>query len=270
MSKSLLIPLGVIGLALFTSGYGQELSDQKTTNYTMGCPDSSKVRYLYSGGHLDEVVVEFDSFRRYIRISPKPCAIFTDLYYGVSKFALGDSNTGRIAWQAMLKLDPKREIWEFQLPLYLQAKFDAIKRDLWLSGAIVDPYGKDYIPPTFPDPQDDAQMQKLRTLFHNARLNAYLGTYESSKKEIKEYLSFCEKKKENPDPAVLIIKGVLISLSAPTNRSMLTQAMFSIESGMEADKQFQSRIVDSRELQAWGERAMQRFMIHAKDMAVGK
>jgi hypothetical protein len=225
---------------------------------------------LYSGGHLDEVVSEFDSFSRYIRISPKPCAVFTNLYYGLSKFALGDSVVGRVAWRALLKLDPKREIWAFKLPLFLQAKFDAIKRDMWLSGAIVDSYGSEYIPPTFPNPKDDAQLQKLRVLFHNARLNAYEGAYESSKKEIKDYLSLCESKKENPDPAILIMKGVLMRLSAPKDRSMLTQAMFSIESGMEADKQSRSRIVESPDLQAWGERLTQRFMIQVKGMAAGK
>ena len=251
-------------------GWGDESSDSKHSRYTVGCLDSVKVRQLYSRGHLDEVISEIESFKRYIRISPKPCEVFSCMYYGVSEFALGDSASGEIAWRALLKLDPQREIWDFQLPLFLQSKFDGIKRDLWQSGSVPYPYGKDYIPATYPDPKDGAALQKLRALYHNARLNAYLGSYETSKKDIKEYLLLCEKKKEAPDPAILILKGELMSRYAPTDRSMLMQSILLIESGMEADKQSHSRIVSSADLQSWGERITQRFLIQAKDVAAGK
>lgn len=257
-------------LALITQGNGEPAALSKQSRYTSGCLDSSKIMQLYTRGQLEDVITEIDAFKRYIRISPKPCDIFTDLYFGVSKFALGDSVSGRLAWQAMLKLDPQKEIWEFQLPLFLQARFDELKRDLWATESIVDPYEKDYIPATYPNPHDDAQLQTLRALYHNARLTAYLGSYETLKHEMREYFLECEKRKVRPDPAMQIIKGELMRRNSPSDQSSIMQAMVLVQAGMEADKQSKSLLVDSRDLKEWGDRILRRHLSNTKDRASGK
>ncbi len=249
-----LVALGLSSL------YGQQASPQ----YRRGCPDTTEIRGLYGLAKFQKIVSEIDAFRGQFRIMPRPCFALVNLYYGLSQFALQDTLSGRISWESLLKHDPETEIFDLNLPLPVQWHFDEIKLRLSKQGAIRYAFLPDYIPPTFPKASDSPDLSRLRTLFHNARLDAYSGETKTSEGEVRGYLAQCERKKSVPDPALLLTHGELICRTHSTDKGLLLQASLSVEAGVESNKRQKSKIVDSLLLMGWGDRILERLVMQKK------
>lgn len=258
----------ILGLLLFAA-LEESKADASSgrSKYLTGCPDTTLIDQHYARGNLDEIIKEIDAFRRYVHVWPKPCAVFAHLYYGIAKLALRDSTAGRTSWQVMLAMDPGKEVWGFDFPLFLQTYFDRVKLDMWQRGALQNAYAQNYIPGTFPASQDDAQVKKLREFYHNIRLNICLNRFEKSKSALKDYFLSCERISTTPDPALLVLRGELMRRYYRGNNTMLAQAAVSVEGGLDALKQTPSRLMDAQTLQGWGERILKGYPGSVRDVA---
>lgn len=246
-------------LLFIVLGFGFLHGRASSIRYLRGCPDTAEIKGLYGLAKFEQIVSEIDAFREKFRIMPKPCFAVANLYYGLSKYTLQDEQAGQVSWETLLQNEPQMEIFNLGLPLPLQWRFDEIKLRLFRQGAIQNAFGPDYIPPAIPQANDGPELTRLKTLFHNARLDAYAGDLENSKAEIREYMAQCEKKKLPPDAALLLAKGEIISRSVAEDRGLILQASLAVEAGLDLNKKKKSRVTDSLLLMRWGDRILERL-----------